>query len=122
MAGPSTVLDPEELPDDDPDDEPDDEPAVATGALGGAPRVYDTDDREWEFKTENLTVAEITDGKTLAERLTLAAREGWHLAFTVDAGEARVLVLRRPKRPDRARRMVGFSAPAAAPPAAPGRK
>jgi hypothetical protein len=121
MAGPSTVLDPEELPDDDPDDEPDEEPAVAAGALGGAPRVYD-DDREWEFKTDNLTVAEITDGKTLADRLTRAAREGWHLAFTVDAGEARVLVLRRPKRPDRARRTVGFAAPAAAPPAAPGRK
>src|SRR5919201_4509494 len=59
MAGPSTVLDPEELP-DEPDEEPDEEPAVATRALGGAPRGYDTHDPEGGVKTQKPTVPEGT--------------------------------------------------------------
>jgi hypothetical protein len=109
----SAVLDPEQLP-DDPDDEPEEEPATAGGAFTGAPRVYDGDEREWEFRTENLTLAEVVDGKTLAERLAAAARDNWHLAFAIDAGDTRVLVLRRPKKAERERRAVGFAPPAVA--------
>src|SRR2546421_16331 len=108
MAGPSTVLDPEQLPDYDPDDEPDDEPEGSVASAGPGPRVYAGDDREWEFRTENLTLAEVTDGKTIADRLNTAAKDGWHLVFSVDAGDSRVLVLRRPRRGERTHRAVGF--------------
>jgi hypothetical protein len=110
MARSRAVIDPEQLPDETPDDDPDydDEPAQGRGL---APRVGDSSDRDWEFKTQTLELAQVTDGKTLAEALTEAAADGWHLATIVDAGDRRVLLLRRPKRPERKQRKVGFAPP-----------
>ncbi len=109
------VLDPDELPEIEPDDpdEPDEEPGPNTGGSAvAAPQVSNgTGDREWEFRTEMLSLAEVTDGKTLADRLTAASADGWHLVDVVDAGERRVLVLRKPRKPERERRTVGFAPP-----------
>jgi hypothetical protein len=65
--------------------------------------------REYEFKTEVLAMGQVTDGKTLPERLTAASAEGWDLVEIVDAGESRVLLLRRAKRTSREPRSVGFA-------------
>lgn len=109
MTGLRGVIDPEQLP-DEPDEDPDnDDDAVS--AAGPAPKVADSADREWEFKTETLELSEVSDGKTLAGKLTDAAGDGWHLATVVDAGDKRVLVLRRPKKPERKQRVVGFTPP-----------
>ncbi|TMD05315.1 MAG: hypothetical protein E6J02_11425 [Chloroflexi bacterium] len=109
------VLDPDELPEIEPDepDDPDEEPGQNAAASAVAtPQVSNgTADREWEFRTETLSLAEITDGKTLGERLTAASADGWHLVDVVDAGERRVLVLRKPRKPERERRTVGFAPP-----------
>lgn len=103
------VIDPEQVP-GEPDDDPeyDDEPAPGRDLT---PRVADSGDRDWEFKTETLDLAQITDGETLAKTLSEAAGDGWHLASVVDAGDKRVLVMRRPKRPERKQRTVGFTPP-----------
>lgn len=109
MAGSRGVIDPEQLP-DEPGEDPDyDDETVASA--GPAPKVADSADRDWEFRTETLELAEVTDGKTLAQKLTDAGGDGWHLATVVDAGDKRVLVLRRPKKPEPKQRMVGFTPP-----------
>jgi hypothetical protein len=72
-------------------------PAVSTGA------------RQYEYRVDLLTVAQVSDGKTLAERLTAASSDGWDLVEIVDAGEQRAVLLRRPKRSERDRRPVGFT-------------
>jgi len=67
--------------------------------------------REWEYSTHVLTLAQVTDGKTLVQVLKDSAGEGWDLAEIVDGGEKRVLLMRRPKRGQREARRVGFAPP-----------
>lgn len=67
--------------------------------------------REWEYSTQVLTMAEVTDGTTLVKALAAAGIDGWELAEIVDGGDKRVLLLRRPKRSTRESRRVGFSPP-----------
>ena len=67
--------------------------------------------REWEFTTHVLTVAQVADGTTLVTQLKDDAVEGWELAEIVDAGDKRVMLMRRPKRPQREARRVGFAPP-----------
>jgi hypothetical protein len=68
--------------------------------------------REWEWSTRVLTVAEVADGTSLVKALKDAGTEGWELAEVVDGGDKRVLLMRRPKRGQREARRVGFAPPA----------
>ena len=67
--------------------------------------------REWEFSTQVLTVTQVADGTTLVKTLKDAAADGWELSDVVDAGDKRVLLMRRPKRGQRESRRVGFAPP-----------
>ena len=98
---------------EDPDDEPDEPEQPADGA---APATHvpsvGMPSREWEYSTEVLTVAQVTDGTTLVKILQAAGADGWELAEVVDGGEKRVLLMRRSKRSSRESRRVGFAPPA----------
>jgi hypothetical protein len=67
--------------------------------------------REWEYSTRVLTVAEVADGSTLSKALVESGADGWDLAQVIDGGDKRVILLRRPKRPQREARRVGFAPP-----------
>ena len=97
-------------------DEPDD-PDTPEGPDNGAAaptRMVPTiglPSREWEFSTQVLTVAQITDGTTLVKILKESGADGWELAEVIDGGDKRVLLMRRPKRGSREARRVGFAPP-----------
>lgn len=67
--------------------------------------------RDWEFSTQVMSVAEIADGTTLVKILKDSGADGWELAQVIDGGDKRVLLMRRPKRPSREARRVGFAPP-----------
>jgi hypothetical protein len=67
--------------------------------------------RDWEFSTQVLTLAQVTDGTTLVKVLKQSGADGWDLADVIDGGDKRVLLLRRPKRSQRESRRVGFAPP-----------
>ncbi len=67
--------------------------------------------RDWEFSTQVLTLAQVTDGTTLVKVLKESGADGWDLADVIDGGDKRVLLLRRPKRSQRESRRVGFAPP-----------
>lgn len=97
---------------EEPDEEPE-EPAQPHRD-GAAPALVPTvgmANREWEFSTQVLTVAQVVDGVTLVELLKEAGTDGWELADVIDGGEKRVLLMRRPKRSARESRRVGFAPP-----------
>ena len=101
---------------EDPDEEPDEpaqpaHPDGARGAAAGLVPAVGLPSREWEYSTHVLTLAQVTDGKTLVQVLKDSAGEGWELADIVDGGEKRVLLMRRPKRGQREARRVGFAPP-----------
>jgi hypothetical protein len=98
----------EEEPDEDPD-EPD-QPADGAAPTTHVPSVG-MPNREWEYSTEVLTVAQVADGTTLVKVLQTAGADGWELADIVDGGEKRVLLMRRSKRSSRESRRVGFAPP-----------
>jgi hypothetical protein len=114
MPDRKSEYDPDELPvvepDEDPEYEPEDIPA-APSALSMPSTHNGSGDREYEYRTDVLTIAEVADGKTLAERLGSAAGDGWHLVEVVDAGEKRVVLFRKVKKSERERRSVGFAPP-----------
>jgi hypothetical protein len=95
----------------EPDEEPDETPAAtAPGTL--VPSVTGGDGgREFEYRTELVTAAQITDGNTLAEQLTKASTDGWDLVDIVNAGERHAILLRRAKKPSAGSRLVGFLPP-----------
>lgn len=106
--------DPEQLPiiepEEDPEYEPEDLPAAPTtmvrgGTSNGAGEV------EYEFKTEVLSLDQVIDGKTLGAKLAAASADGWHYTDVVDAGDKRVIILRKLKKTERERRSVGFAPP-----------
>jgi hypothetical protein len=114
MSDLKAVLDPEQLPeepDEDPDFDPDDDPVEALTQSSTTMAGGGTGERDWEYRTEVLSVAEVADGKTLIERLTQAATDNWHLVEIIDAGESRVVLLRRSRNPQKERRSVGFAPP-----------
>jgi hypothetical protein len=90
-------------------DEPDE--AVAIASPTAVPTVAPSGSREFEFRTELLTDAEVTDGKTLAERLTGASKDGWDLVEVIGVGDVHAVLLRRPKTVERESRRVGFTPP-----------
>ena len=106
--------DPDEIPviepDEDPEYEPEDLPVapasmVRTGSSANGGGV------DFEYRTETLSLDQVADGKTLPERLAAASVDGWHFVQVIDAGDRRVLLLRKPKKPERERRSVGFAPP-----------
>ena len=100
----------EEEPDEP--DEPEQPATPGDGAIATShvPSVA-MPNREWEYATHVLTVAQVADGATLVRVLKDAGAEGWELAEVVDGGEKRVLLMRRPKRSSREIRRVGFAPP-----------
>jgi len=101
---------------EDPDEEPDEpaRPSQPDGARGQANGVLPTvgiPSRDWEYSTKVLTVAQVADGVTLVKALQEAGADGWDLADVIDGGEKRVILMRRPKRPARESRRVGFAPP-----------
>ena len=97
----------EEEPDEP--DEPDE--AVAVAGPTHVPQVASAGGREFEYRTEMLTEAEVADGKTLAERLTVASQDGWDLVDVIGVKDAHAVLLRRPKKAERVSRPVGFAPP-----------
>ena len=96
---------------EDPDepDEPD-EPGDGQVSTSNIPTVG-MPNREWEYSTRVLTVAQVVDGTSLVKALKEAGADGWELADVVDGGEKRVLLMRRPKRSSQEARRVGFAPP-----------
>jgi hypothetical protein len=92
----------------DPDDEPDESPAAGAGHGTMAP-MSDAG-REYEYRTDVVTTAQVVDGTTLSSQLTRASADGWDLVDIVSAGERHAVLLRRVKRPERSARTVGFTA------------
>jgi len=115
MPDRKSEYDPDELPviepDEDPEYEPEDLPAAPTSLVTGPAQANGQGDREFEYRTEVLSLEELTDGKTLAERLASASTDGWHYVDVIDAGASRVLLFRKVKRTERERRSVGFAPP-----------
>jgi len=101
----------EEIPEEEPDEEPEREPANAAAPAATMVPAVGAGAREFEFKTEALSLSELGDGSTLATRLTEASKEGWDFVQVLDAGDQRVIVYRRGKRSDRQTRPVGFFPP-----------
>jgi hypothetical protein len=99
----------EEIPEEP--DEPEEEPAPAPAAAAVAtvmPSVG-APGREFEYRADDVSVAELAEG--LADRLTEASKDGWDFVQVVDAGERRIILLRRAKRAERQARPVGFFPP-----------
>ncbi len=101
---------------EDPDEEPDEpaQPAAPDGARGMAAGVVPSvglPNRDWEYSTKVLSVAQVADGVTVVKTLHAAAADGWELASVIDGGEKRVILMRRLKRATRESRRVGFAPP-----------
>lgn len=115
MSDSKSEYEPEQVPiiepDEDPEYEPEDIPAAPASMTSGSSSTDGHGDRDFEYRTEVLSLEEIVDGNTLANRLTAASSDGWHLVDIVDAGDRRVLVLRKLKKAERVARSVGFAAP-----------
>ena len=101
----------EEIPEEEPDEEPEDEPnGSATGVATAVPALG-FPSREFEFRTDEISLAELADGATLAKRLGEASKDGWDFVQIVEAGDKHLLLLRRGKRGERQSRPVGFFPP-----------
>jgi hypothetical protein len=94
------------------EEEPDEpEETVAVAGPPTVPSVAPPGGREFEYRTELLSAAEVTDGKTLAKRLTTASKDGWDLVEVIGVSDVYAVLLRRPKTVERESRQVGFSPP-----------
>lgn len=115
MADPRSEYDPDELPviepDEDPEYEPDDLPAAPATMVRAGSSTDGAGGADFEYRTETLTIDQIADGRTLAERLAAGTAEGWHFVQVIDAGDNRVVLSRKLKKPERERRSVGFAPP-----------
>jgi hypothetical protein len=67
--------------------------------------------REFEYRTDELSLSELADGATLAARLGEASKDGWDFVQLVDAGDKRLILLRRARRGEKRSRPVGFFPP-----------
>jgi hypothetical protein len=90
------------------EEEPDEAPETPPAAV--IPSVP-PEGQEHEYRTEDMTAEQVLDGTTLPEQLTKAAAEGWELVDIITAGERHALLLRRPRRTNRAHHPVGFTPP-----------
>ena len=94
-------------------EEPDAPGGPDNGAMAGTRLVPSVGlpGRDWEYSTKVLTVAQVADGSTLSKLLMDSGSDGWDLAQVIDGGDKRVVLLRRPKRPQHEARRVGFAPP-----------
>jgi len=115
MPDRKSEYDPDELPviepDEDPEYEPEDIPAAPTAMVTGPAHANGAGEREFDYRTEVLSLEEVADGRTLPERLAAASADGWHYVDSIDAGASRVILLRKVKKTERERRSVGFTPP-----------
>ena len=94
----------------EPDEDPGEESPAAVATAPLVPSVA-PDSREFVYRTELLSAAQVTDGTTLADRLTAASAEGWDLVDVIPAGDSHAVLLRRVKEQQRESRHVGFAPP-----------
>lgn len=101
----------ERVEEDPEPEEPDPEaPPAASATSTLVPTVGDAG-REYEYRTELVTAAQVLDGATLPERLNKASADGWDLVDIIVAGDRHAILLRRAKRAARSPRQVGFARP-----------
>lgn len=98
----------EEEPEPEEPDAPEAPPAAAAPAAT-VPSVEGGENREFEYRTEVLTSAKLTDGKTLARTLTEGSKDGWDLVKLMAVGDQHVVLLRKAKSSTRSDRRVGFA-------------
>lgn len=94
-------------------EEPDTEPATPAAVAAAAPMVVGAAPGagvEFEYRTEVLTAEQVLDGTTLPETLAKESKDGWDLVDLLQAQQKHVILLRKPKKPERAERHVGFFA------------
>ena len=101
---------------EDPEEEPDEptQPSQPDGARGTATGMVPSvgyPNRDWEYSTKVLSVAQLADGVTVVKVLQEAGADGWELASVLDGGDKRVILMRRPKRSSHESRRVGFAPP-----------
>jgi hypothetical protein len=102
----------EEIPEPDEPDVPEQEPEpVATAPATAVPAVAGQADRDYEYRVDTLTVAEILDGKTLPSRLEEASHDEWHLVEVIDCGDQKAILLRKRKENKSDRKPLGFFPP-----------
>lgn len=94
-------------PDEEPEG-PEEEPAASAATGTVVPRVEAPVEREYEYRVDVLTVAQVLDG-TIADKLSDASHDEWHLVDIIDAGDKKALLLRKRKQKESARRPVGFA-------------
>ena len=101
---------PYEIPDepDDPDEDPV-APAIAEAGSAPVPSVEPGKERDYEYRVEVITIEEVLDGHTLADRLSAASSEEWHLVDIIDAGDRKAILLRKRREQKAERRRVGFA-------------
>ena len=100
----------EEIPEEEPDEEPEPEPS-GQGAVTTAVPSLGFPVREFEFRADEVSIDDLGDGGSLAARLTQASKDGWDFIQVVEAGDRRLLLMRRVKRSERQARPVGFMPP-----------
>ncbi len=95
---------------DEEPEEPETEPQPSSSTTSPAVVVAPPSSQgvAFDYRTEVLTAAQILDGTTLPEKLGKESAEGWDLVDLVQAEDRHVILLRKPKKPDRSERRVGF--------------
>ena len=101
----------EEEPEPDGEPEPEEEPVAPPPGSSLVPTVPGAGGREFEYRTELVSQAELADGRTRPAKLTKASADGWDLVEIIQAGEQHVILLRQPKKASREARPVGFMLP-----------
>jgi hypothetical protein len=101
----------EEVPEpDEPEpDEPDEEPVSTAATL--VPAVEAPVERDFEYRVDTYTIAEVLDGKTLTSKLEQASHDEWHLVEVIDCGDKKAFLLRKRKEKKPDRRPLGFFPP-----------
>jgi hypothetical protein len=103
------VFEEEPDPDEEPE-EPEAPEAPGVAAQAAVPSVTG-ESREFEYRTEVLSTAKLTDGKTLARVLNEASKDGWDLVRVLPAADQHVVLLRKARSAARSDRRVGFAIP-----------
>ncbi len=101
----------EEEPEPDEPDEPDEPESEAVTSSGPMVPAVPMGGREYEYRTELLTSSQLTDGRTLATKLTAASSDGWDLVEVVPVGDQYTVLLRKSKAAKKEARPVGFAPP-----------
>ena len=100
-----------QLFEEEPEPEEPEEPEAPAAAPQAAIPSIAGENREFEYRTEVLTTAKLTDGKTLAKVLNEGSKDGWDFVKVLSAADQHVILLRKAKSATRSDRRVGFSIP-----------